>query len=148
MGRKPKSTKQKILEKVQKCRINRKEPKIKSLKSEPPEYLNEAGRKEWKRVWPEVKSYITIVDKTALGAYCAAYSRWLVADKELNKIENLVEMTPKGMLQQSPFVAMARNWMQMLIKISSELGFTPASRSKVIAPGSADEDENFLFKKK
>ena len=146
-GRKGKPTKIKILEGAQKCRINLREPKFKILSNAPPDFMDEVAKKEWNRLWPEIKSYIKTVDKASLAAYCVAFSQWLKADKYICDAKKLAIRTPNGLIQQSPFVAMARNWMALMVKIASELGFTPASRSKVIIGKEKDSDEDFLFKK-
>ena len=144
-GRKPKPTKIKILEGAKKSRINLKEPTFKVLPKEPPPFLDDVAKAEWLRVWPEVKMFITTVDKTTLAAYCVAFSRWLQADKQIQDKSKLTIQTPNGSFQQSPFVAMARNWQAAMVKYAAELGFTPASRSKVKTGSEDDPDEKFLF---
>lgn len=138
MGRKAKPTAQKKLEHAQKCRINADEPKYTPAAGEPPAYLDGVACEEWRRVWPEVKNVVTIPDQQILAGYCAAFSRWRAADEKIKEGKNLTEETSNGNIQTSPYVSQARNWMNVMVKYASELGFTPAARSKVKA-GSSDD---------
>lgn len=145
MGRKRKPTAQKKAEHAQKCRINADEPKFTLAKGEPPEYLDEVAKAEWTRVWPEVKSVVSICDEQILAGYCVAFSRWRKADDKIKDGGNLTEETPNGAIQTGPFVSQARNWMNLMVKYASELGFTPAARSKVKGGGESDGLEEEFF---
>lgn len=147
MGRKSKPTAQKKLEHAQKCRINQDEPKYKPAHGVPPDYLDSLAKDEWARVWPEVKNVISIPDSQILAGYCAAFSRWRAADDKIKDGQNLTEETPNGAIQTSPYVSQARNWMNLMVKYASELGFTPAARSKVKAGDTGDDTEDDIFGK-
>lgn len=145
MGRKAKPTATKILEKAQPCRINKQEPKYTPSTGKPPAYLDEQAKQEWVRVWPEVKNVIAIPDEMILAGYCVAFSRWRQADDMIKDGRNLTEETPNGAIQTSPYVSQARNWLNLMKGLASELGFTPAARSKVKAADAGDETEQDIF---
>jgi P27 family predicted phage terminase small subunit len=145
MGRKAKPTALKRLEHAQKCRINAEEPKYAPAAGEPPAWLDGVACEEWRRVWPQVKNVVTVPDLQILAGYCAAFSRWRAADERIKNGQNLTEETPNGAIQTSPYVSQARNWMNVMVKYASELGFTPAARSKVKAPGAEDDLEKEIF---
>jgi phage terminase small subunit len=42
--------------------------------------------------------------------------------------------SPSGYPVQSPYVAIANRQTEIMIRIASEFGFTPASRSRISAP--------------
>jgi len=145
MGRKAKPTAQKILEHAQPCRINKAEPKYTPSPGKPPAYLDKAARQEWLRVWPEVKNVISIPDEMILAGYCVAFSRWRQADDKIKDGDNLTEETPNGAIQTSPYVSQARNWLNLMKGLASELGFTPVARSKVKSGETGDETEKEIF---
>jgi phage terminase small subunit len=42
--------------------------------------------------------------------------------------------SPSGYPQQSPFVAVANRQAEIMLRIASEFGFTPASRGRIATP--------------
>jgi P27 family predicted phage terminase small subunit len=86
-------------------------------------------------VAPELKrlGLATVVDRTALSAYCQAYARWRQAEEVLTR-EGLVFETGSGYLMPRPEVAIAQKSMQIMKGFASEFGFTPASRTRISVP--------------
>jgi P27 family predicted phage terminase small subunit len=100
----------------------------------PPE-LSPAGRQEWARLSVELSklNLITHLDRGALAAYCAAYGFWTEALEQIQKFGTMVK-SPTGYPIQSPYLAIANRQAELMIRIASEFGFTPASRSRISAP--------------
>lgn len=48
--------------------------------------------------------------------------------------------SPSGYPIQSPYVAIANRQTELMLRISSEFGFTPASRGRIAAPRPSEPD--------
>jgi P27 family predicted phage terminase small subunit len=48
--------------------------------------------------------------------------------------------SPSGYPVQSPYVAIANRQTEIMMRIASEFGFTPASRSRISAPVQEQDD--------
>ena len=116
----------------------------------PPE-LGPAARREWDRLVGDLVklNMLTNLDRAALAAYCGAYSLWADATEQIQKYGSMIK-SPTGYPVQSPYMAIANRQAEIMLRISSEFGFTPASRSRIAAPSSdqptlfdvAEEQEN------
>jgi len=140
-GRKAVPTKIKQLRgTLRSCRVNRDEPKPSVVDiSMPPNWLGNHGRAEWKRVVRSLPAgVITGVDLAVFETYCATYQEWREAVGRI--AENGTEaVTARGESRASPDVILARNARRDLVRLATELGVTPASRSKVHAAPSSLE---------
>lgn len=76
---------------------------------------------------------ITQLDRGALAAYCTAYALWLEAIEQVQRHGTVIK-SPTGYPVQSPFLAIANRQAEIMVRIASEFGFTPASRSRISAP--------------
>jgi P27 family predicted phage terminase small subunit len=115
--------------------FNAQEPRpAPALPACPPE-LSPAGRQEWARLSVELSklNLITHLDRGALATYCAAYGFWTEALEQIQKFGTMVK-SPTGYPMQSPYLAIANRQAELMIRIASEFGFTPASRSRISAP--------------
>ena len=118
----------------------------------PPAHLDRKAKAEWKRLAPVVlkAGLLTEGDIAAFGAYCAAFSHWYHAEKDLQaKIsENGGSMTfetDKGYQQQIPEVSIATNARLNMIKIAREFGLTPSSRANISAVDKNEESSIMEF---
>jgi P27 family predicted phage terminase small subunit len=100
----------------------------------PPE-LGPVARREWDRLVGELTSLriLTNLDRAALAAYCGAYALWAEATENIQKFGTMVK-SPSGYPIQSPYVSIANRQAEIMMRIASEFGFTPASRSRISAP--------------
>ena len=73
---------------------------------------------------------LTLIDRAALAAYCQCYAKWVEAEQKLKETPPLLK-TPSGYIQQSPWVAIANKQLELMGRYMTELGMTPASRSRV-----------------
>ena len=107
-----------------------------------PSFLSDEAKKEYRRLGRELLALrlISKVDRAALAMYCELYSKWSQAELML-KTEGLMTSTPNGYEQPSPWYAIAKQSMEMMMKLTSEFGMTPASRSRVVPiPGKPREN--------
>ena len=74
---------------------------------------------------------LTLIDRAALAAYCQAYGRWVEAEERLRETPMLFK-TPSGYVQQSPWLGIANKQLELMGRYMTELGMTPASRSRVV----------------
>jgi P27 family predicted phage terminase small subunit len=84
---------------------------------------------------------LTNLDRAALAGYCGAYALWAEATEAIQKFGSMVK-SPSGYPMQSPYISMANRQAEIMMRIATEFGFTPASRSRICAP---PEDQWTLF---
>jgi P27 family predicted phage terminase small subunit len=143
-GRRPKPTRLKVLTgNPGKRPLNANEPQPEATVPECPVELGPVARREWDRLAVELSSLriLTNLDRAALAAYCGAYAMWAEATEAIQKFGTMVK-SPSGYPQQSPYVAVANRQAEIMMRIASEFGFTPASRSRITTP---PKDERTLF---
>lgn len=97
----------------------------------PPE-LGPAARQEWDRIVSELtsKGVLSSFDRGPLAVYCNAYAQYFEAMQEVQKYGAMIK-SPNGYLVQSPYLAVANRHADTMVRIASEFGFTPASRSRI-----------------
>ena len=132
-GRKPTPTRVKLLRGNPGHRpLNEGEPQPTPLAPACPPELSPAAKDEWNRIIAELVELglMTRLDRAALAAYCQAYAMWSDAIQAVQKFGPLVK-SPNGYPQVSPYLAIANKQAEIMIRIASEFGFTPASRSRI-----------------
>ena len=143
-GRRPKPTRLKLLTgNPGKRPLNANEPKPEAAVPDCPAELGPVARREWDRMAAELAALriLTQLDRAALAAYCGAYAMWAEATESIQKYGTMVK-SPTGYPVQSPYVSIANRQAEIMMRIASEFGFTPASRSRISTP-SADEPNLF-----
>ncbi len=114
-----------------------------------PAHLNAVARKEWRRLASALHSVgvLTVADRTALAVYCQAYCRWVEAEERLATTPMLLK-TATGYVQQSPWLSIANKQLELMGRYMTELGITPASRSRIkTAWGPATQEPlNIVFR--
>jgi P27 family predicted phage terminase small subunit len=139
-GRKPKPTRLKALTgNPGKRRLNASEPRPEAAVPDCPAQLGPIARAEWDRLVRElaVLRILTNLDRAALAAYCGAYGLWAEATEAIQKYGSMVK-SPSGYPIQSPYVAIANRQAEIMMRIASEFGFTPASRSRISTQSNAE----------
>lgn len=131
-GRKPKPTALKLVEaNPGKRRMNTKEPKPRGNLYDPPNWLNEAQVKTWEyAIESAPHGLLKRVDRSALVAWVISEDLHRQATEKLNGGAMLIK-TPNGMPVQSPYISIINKQAQIMLKSAAEMGFTPASRSRV-----------------
>lgn len=107
----------------------------------PPAELSERARAEWQRLARQLATLriLTELDIGALAAYCAAYGLWAEAIEAINTYGSMVK-SPTGFPMQSPYVAIANRQAEIMLRISSEFGFTPAARARIVTRTEPERD--------
>jgi P27 family predicted phage terminase small subunit len=97
-----------------------------------PPWLDKEAKKEWRRMVKELAEtgIITIIDRSALARYCDNFSKWMEAEKQLQKMP-MVKFNKAGFSEINPYFRVANKAKEMMMKDLVELGMTPSSRSRV-----------------
>jgi P27 family predicted phage terminase small subunit len=143
-GRRPKPTRMKVLTgNPGKRPLNIGEPKPAAVIPECPTELGPVARAEWDRLTGELGAlkFLTTLDRAALAAYCGAYALWAEATEAIQKYGTMIK-SPSGYPIQSPYVSIANRQAEIMMRIASEFGFTPASRSRI---STSSKNEPTLF---
>lgn len=171
-GPPPKPTALKLLEGNPGRRpLNTKEPQY-ELTKEPPDFLTDEGLVVWNQFSEQLKNtgVLTKVDVNAFGRYCDAFAVWLKLQAFVKKngttypvfdYERIVhhDTQPDGSVKErverKKIIVGAQAYPQakqyisvseLLLKLESQFGLTPASRSKVTVGGGTSggtEDDDF-----
>ena len=139
-GRRPTPTRLKMLTgNPGKRPLNQDEPRPEANIPECPPELGPVARAEWDRLVGElaVLRLLTNLDRAALAAYCGAYALWADATAQIEKYGAMIK-SPQGFPIQSPYLAIANRQAKIMMRIASEFGFTPASRSRIATPPPPD----------
>jgi len=132
-GRKPKPTNIKELAGNPGHRpLNQDEPKPQVVMMQCPRFLDEVANKEWRRIARELYNLglLTVVDRSALAAYCQAYSRWVQASEELEG-KPLMLLTENGYAYANPLISIINGSLETMKKFMTEFGMTPSARSRI-----------------
>jgi P27 family predicted phage terminase small subunit len=99
----------------------------------PPE-LGPVARQEWDRIVGELTSLgvLSSFDRGPLAAYCTAYALWIEATEAVQKYGAMIK-SPNGYPTQSPYLSTVNRQAEIMMRIASEFGFTPASRSRIFS---------------
>ncbi len=142
-GRKPLPTKVKqIKATLQKCRTNQREPKPHGDLVEPPEYMPEGAKSAWRYALEcAPPNLLKRLDMSVLEVWACAADLYRKAQAGIAKTGLLVKAPNTGVPMQSPYLAIANKQAQIMTKAATEMGFTPASRSRVSMPIESAEAE-------
>ena len=124
---------------------NEPQPTEMSELPKPPSFLDAIAKKHWKLVGTELMGcgLLTNIDLDALAACCNCYSQWVKAQQELKK-SSLIVVTPNGFRMPSPYIKIANDSLDRMMRYLKEFGMTPASRSRVEVDPGEDEGDEFL----
>ena len=83
------------------------------------------------------------LDVSILAIFCRAMSNWIKAEAECGKEGGSVQKSPTGpWLQQTPWVAIAKNNQSVAMKAATQLGLSPAARNKLkVTIGETEADD-------
>jgi P27 family predicted phage terminase small subunit len=135
-GRRPKPTRLKVLTgNPGKRPLNANEPMPDIVTPDCPIELGPVARREWDRLVTELAPLriLTNLDVAALASYCGAFALWVEATEAIGKYGAMVK-SPSGYPIQSPYISIANRQVELMMRIASEFGFTPASRSRISMP--------------
>jgi P27 family predicted phage terminase small subunit len=126
---------------LRKHRINPREPKPQQFLGEPPEHLSDGAKEAWRyAIKCAPPGLLSTLDGSILMIWACAADLHNKAQQGLAKTGVLIKSPEGGIPMQSPYLAIANKQAQIMAKAATEMGFTPASRSRVsIASESADD---------
>lgn len=134
-GRKPLPVAvKKIKGTLQKCRTNPGEPKPTGVLCDPPEYMSEGAKEAWRyAVEHSPPGLLSALDGAVLErwANCSGLYREALAKINRTGVSGMLVKTPSGILRRSPLMDVIRDLALEMKGYESEMGFTPASRSRV-----------------
>ncbi|WP_160684711.1 phage terminase small subunit P27 family [Clostridium sp. C2-6-12] len=107
-----------------------------------PASLGNIGKKEWKRMYEIINNEnvdFTDKDLAMLEIYCKNYEKWIKAEKFLDK-NGISYVCSTGYPSQYPEVTVSNNAQKQMMSAMRELGFSPASRSKIFKQVSSSEE--------
>lgn len=125
-----------------------------------PKHLNADAKKEWKRAGKILQSVglMTELDMAVLAVYCDEYSIWTEATLKVSEMGKVYvrggKLDPEtgkvvgGEPRLNPYVKLADNAKDRMMKAAVLLGLSPSSRAslKVEKPKKSDPAEEFLAK--
>ena len=132
-GRKPVPSNLKILRgNPGKRPLNVMEPMPAAIMPPCPGHLDDVARLEWRRTGRKLLKLgvLTEIDRSALAAYCVAWSRWVEAEAQLARTGTVIKAKTGGFMQ-SPYLPIANKAMEQMMRLLTEFGMTPSSRSRV-----------------
>jgi P27 family predicted phage terminase small subunit len=128
--------------------INKMEPKPKPEIPTCPRQIQGEARKEWRRIVKELHAIglVSRLDRTALAAYCDAYSRWIEGMTQVAKY-GMVVKAPSGYPIVSPYLSIINAALAQMKAFLVEFGMTPSSRSRIKAGNVEEDNQGDRFQK-
>jgi P27 family predicted phage terminase small subunit len=117
--------------------VERRGPEISKAPVDPLSYLEcpkelpPLAVEEWNRIVGEltVLGVLSRFDRGPLAIYCGAYAAWAEAFEGMQTY-GMMNKSPTGHPMQSPYMAIMNRQAEIMLRIASEFGFTPASRAR------------------
>jgi P27 family predicted phage terminase small subunit len=99
-----------------------------------PDWLSRDAKLHWPTIAEPLRAagLLTALDATALGLYCEAFVLWKDANDKIVKFGPVVKGAA-GYPVRSPFLTIANQQSELMLRILVEFGMTPSSRSRVTA---------------
>ena len=145
-GRKPLPTAiKKIKGTLQKCRTNPNEPRPTGVLCDPPEYMADSAKEAWYyAVANSPPGLLSALDGAVLErwANCSGMYREALAKINRSGVSGMLMKTPSGFLRRSPLMDVIRDLALEMKGYEAEMGFTPASRSRVQVMQHAQRDDD------
>jgi P27 family predicted phage terminase small subunit len=118
-------------------------PQPKKGAPKPPHFLSGEALAEWGRIVPELESIglLSVVDRSALTAYCEAWATFVSATEDIHERGTMVRGRD-GNAVKNPAVAMQRDALQQIKVWVTEFGLTPSARSRMQLPSEKPAGED------
>ncbi len=133
-GRKPKPTALKLIAgNPGKRALNAHEPQPRADLAAPPAWLTERQQATWREVVElSPPGLLKDVDASVFAVWVVAFDLYQEASEKLARTGMLIKAPNTGVPMQSPYLAIVNRQAQIMLKAAAEMGFTPASRSRVV----------------
>ena len=119
---------------LQKCRTNPHEPLPLGTLGDAPDYMSDIAKEAWTYAVVNAPSgLLSSLDASVLErwANCAGLYREALSKINRAGVSGMIVKTPSGILRRSPLMDVIRDLALEMKAYESEMGFTPASRSRV-----------------
>jgi len=146
VGRKPKPTQLKLVQgTLRPSRENKKEPKPTGDLQDAPKTLSDAEKEIWDYVISKApKGLLKHLDFSTLEIWVTAYISYQDAKSKV-RYQGQIVKTASGFPVLNPYMANVNKQAQIMLKCSSEMGFTPASRSRIHIENESSEENPFAM---
>lgn len=142
-GRKALPTHLKVLEgKNYRMRSRADEPQPTGDLKEPPDHFNERQQEIWNYAIEHAPyGLLKKLDQAVLAAWCVSQALHAEATAALNNGPTIIK-TKNGIPIQSPWVGVLNRQAMIMRSLVSELGFSPASRTRISIDQDDEDDPN------
>jgi P27 family predicted phage terminase small subunit len=142
-GRKPQPINFALLPGQRRDRINGDQPVPIREMPEPPDHLDAVAVREFRRVvdYLDQMGVLSLTDTDHIALYADVYSRWCRATKHLQAHGDTVTM-PNGYQAISPHLKIANECIKQMRGLLSDMGMSPAARTKVNVLPQEDIEED------
>lgn len=130
--------------------LNKAEPQPPAIRPDCPDSLDKTARAEWDRITPILADLklLTLADRAAIAAYCAAYSDWCAALDAIAKEGRIIRdpvFNKNGKkvgdrIKLHPAVALLNKADERIKRYLPEFGLSPAGRTRLTI--AKDNDKN------
>lgn len=133
-GRKPTPTALKLIAgNPGKRALNAHEPQPRADLTQAPHWLTDRQRTTWQDVVELAPpGLLKDIDASVFTVWVVAYDLYQEASDRLSQTGMLIKAPNTGVPMQSPYLAIVNKQAQIMMKAAAEMGFTPASRSRVV----------------
>jgi P27 family predicted phage terminase small subunit len=116
--------------------INRDEPQPQGELVEPPDHLSPAQKESWRYAIANAPTgLLKLLDQSILETWVVAQELHRYANGQVQQYGQLVKLK-SGAWIQNPYLAILNKQALIMMKATAEMGFSPASRTRVhIDPG-------------
>lgn len=141
-GRKPKPTALKLIQgTLRKDRANMREPKPSGDLLEPPTYFSIEQSEVWNYAIANApKGLLKRLDISILEIWVTAYVTYRESALKVKQLGQVIK-SPSGYPIVNPYLSNMNKQASIMMKASSEMGFTPTSRSRIVLAEEAIEDD-------
>jgi P27 family predicted phage terminase small subunit len=142
-GRKPKPTLLKIIE-GSKSPVNPNEPVVTGDLDAAPDWFTPEQKASWDyAIANSPNGLLKRLDRSVLTTWVVAENLHREATMQVSKLGLIIKSPVKGEPMQNPWLAIVNRQALLMMKASSELGFSPTSRSRVTIDEKSDEANPF-----
>lgn len=132
-GRKPKPTQLKVVQGTfRKDRANAREPKPSGDLTSAPAHFTDTQREVWDYAIANApKGLLKMLDLSVLEIWVTACVFHREASQKVTSTGQIIK-SPSGYPVMNPYMANMNKQAQIMLKAAAEMGFTPASRSRIV----------------
>lgn len=114
-----------------------------------PDWLSPDAATHWPLVAKQLHGagLLTTIDTAALGLYCEAFARWMDANEKVVKLGAVVK-SKHGYPIPSPYLQVSNQAYAQMVRMLTEFGMTPSSRSRCTVTKANDPNPYARFVKK